>query len=166
MPNVPELAGLSSAATGKTVDGITCDTAEQTLYHIHVHLTVFVNGAQRQVPAGIGIPHVQFAQTPEGAFADGGSCLYWLHTHAGDGIIHVESPKQATYTLGDFFDIWGQPLSTTQVGPTTGAVTVFVDGRRFVGDPRLIAMSEHEEIQLEVGTPLVAPVGVSSWGSL
>jgi len=40
----------------------------------------------------------------------------WLHTHAADGIIHTESPVERTYTLGDFFDIWGQPLGRHQVG--------------------------------------------------
>ncbi len=44
------------------------------------------------------------------------TCLYPLHVHDGEpNIIHIESPIQKTYTLGNFFDIWGQPLSATQV---------------------------------------------------
>jgi len=54
--NGPVLSGLDSAAQGSTVHGIQCSSSEQTVYHIHAHLAVFVNGAQRTVPYGIGIP--------------------------------------------------------------------------------------------------------------
>ncbi len=55
-----------------------------------------------------------------------GTCFYWLHVHTTDGIVHIESPsKTQGFTLGQFFDIWGVPLSSTQVGPATGKVTVF-----------------------------------------
>ncbi len=37
-----------------------------------------------------------------------GGCFYWLHTHTEDGIIHIESPVQRTFTLGHFFAIWGR----------------------------------------------------------
>src|SRR5581483_12030445 len=30
-----------------------------------------------------------------------------LHTHEPDGIIHVESPVNRKFTLGEFFDVWG-----------------------------------------------------------
>ena len=46
------------------------------------------------------------------------ACFYWMHVHAQDGIIHIESPTPKTYELGQFFDIWGLPLSSTQIGPT------------------------------------------------
>src|SRR5258708_8004937 len=54
-PSAP-LAGRSAAATGGVVDGIRCQRSEQLVFHIHSHLTIFINGTQRQVPAGIGIP--------------------------------------------------------------------------------------------------------------
>ncbi len=84
---------------------------------MHAHLTIFVNGSPRQVPAGIGIPGAQAQNTAQGAFVSSGSCFYWLHTHAADGIIPIESPVQRTYTLGGFFDEWRQPLARRQVGP-------------------------------------------------
>ena len=37
-------AGLATAATGQPVDQISCQTSEQTLFHIHAHLAIFVNG--------------------------------------------------------------------------------------------------------------------------
>jgi hypothetical protein len=156
IPAAPTLAGLSSAATGGKVDGIRCQTNEQLLYHIHSHLTIFINGTQRQVPAGVGIPGSRTVQSPHGPVAQGGSCLYWLHTHAPDGIIHVESPIHRTYTLGNFFDEWGQPLGTSTLGPLKGHVVAIYNGKHYLGDPRDIPLNAHAQIQLQVGKPLIA----------
>jgi hypothetical protein len=161
IPTAPALAGTASKAGGEAVDAIECSSAEQTLFHIHAHLTVFVNGAPRQVPYGIGIPNDQVQNTPAGPFVASGSCFYWLHTHAADGIIHIESPVERTYKLGEFFNIWGQPLSSSQVGPAKGAVTVLYNGRRYEGDPREVPLTAHAQVQLDVGTPLVAPVEIA-----
>ena len=134
----PQLAAADTNITGQPVNGIECLGSEQLKFHDHAHLSIFVDGAQRTVPAFIGI-------------APDGSCLYWLHSHTPDGIIHMESPVQRSFTLGDYFDIWGQPLSSTQVGPAKGTVTAFVNGKRFNGDPRTIKLAEHANIQLDVG---------------
>jgi hypothetical protein len=164
IPSVPALAGPSAATAGQTIDGIGCQTSEQTVFHIHTHLTIFVNGQQRQVPAGIGIPNAVAQQTPTGPFVDSGTCFYWLHTHAADGIVHIESPVQRTYTLGEFFDEWGQPLGPTQVGSAHGKVTVIVNGQVFKGNPRDVPLGSHENLQVEVGTPLVSPETIN-WSS-
>jgi hypothetical protein len=120
------LAYAQPLADGQQIDGITCQAGEQVLFHIHAHLTIFVDGAPRRVPAGIGIaPPLEVDETPVGAFVAGAPCFMWLHTHSADGIIHTESPVNRTYTLGEFFDIWGQPLSRHGVGPTRGLVTAF-----------------------------------------
>jgi hypothetical protein len=166
IPTAPVLAGTSSAASGADVDSIGCLSQEQTLFHIHAHLTVFVDGAPRQIPYAIGITQPQPQSTPEGTFIGGGNCFYWLHTHAADGIVHIESPVHRTYTLGDFFDIWGQPLGPRQVGPAMGPVTAMYDGKLYDGNPRDIPLNAHAQIQLDVGKPLVAPVTVSFPGGL
>ncbi len=157
VPAEPALAGTATAVTGQTVDGISCQASEQTIFHIHAHLTVFVNGSARQIPAAIGIPGAQAQSTQAGPFIASGTCFYWLHTHAADGIIHIESPIHRTYTLGNFFDEWGQPLSTSRVGPATGHVVAIYNGQVYQGNPRDIPLSAHAQIQLEVGTPLVGP---------
>jgi hypothetical protein len=143
------------------VDGIQCLGTEQTLFHIHAHLTLFLGGAARQIPGGIGITHPGVQNTSAGQFVSSGGCFYWLHTHAADGVIHIESPVQRTFTLGNFFDVWGQPLSPTQVGPANGKVTALYNGRVYLGNPRNIPIGAHAQIQLEVATPLVAPVAVA-----
>ncbi len=157
VPAAPPLASLASAATGQPVDQIKCGTSEQTIFHIHAHLTIFVNGTARQVPAAVGIPGAQSQNTQQGPFTSSGTCFYWLHTHAADGIIHIESPVHRTYTLGDLFDEWGQPLGPDQAGPATGVVTALYNGQVYRGNPRDIPLTDHAQIQLEVGKPLVAP---------
>ena len=156
-PSAAALAGTATAVTGQPKDGISCQSSEQTLFHIHAHLTVFVNGQARQVPAAIGIPGAVAQSTPAGPAIAQGTCFYWLHTHAADGIIHIESPVHRSFTLGNFFDEWGQPLSTSRVGPATGHVVAIYNGQVFQGNPRDVPLTAHAQIQLEVGTPLVAP---------
>ena len=166
IPSAAPLAGTATAATGQAVDGISCQTAEQTVFHIHAHLTVFVNGSARQIPAAIGIPGAQATQTAQGPFIESGNCFYWLHTHAPDGIIHIESPVQRTYTLGNFFDEWGQSLGPDQVGPARGHVVATYNGQVYTGNPRDIPLTAHAQIQLQIGTPLVAPEQVTNWNGL
>ncbi len=110
--NTPALlAGTDGQAQGQPVDGISCDTSEQVVYHFHAHLAVYTNSRPRIIPEGIGIvPPTQIVQTSAGPFVSAGKCFYWLHSHTADGIIHVESPSQRVYTLGNYFDIWNQPL--------------------------------------------------------
>lgn len=166
IPKAPLLAPASTMETGSTVDGIHCAPLEQLVYHVHTHLTVFVNGSQRSIPYGIGIvPPRQLEQTANGPFVAGGSCFYWLHTHASDGIIHIESPSARTYALGDFFNIWRQPLGPDQVGPAKGKVTAFFNGKVYKGNPQDIPLGSHEQVQLDVGTPLIAPEKVSFAGT-
>ncbi len=151
VPAARPLAGTTGGATGGKVDGISCQASEQSLFHIHAHLTIFVLGTPRQIPAGIGIP---------------GQCLYWLHTHQADGIIHIESPVRRTFTLGQFFGEWGQPLGPDQIGPATGHVTALYNGKVYQGNPRDIPLIAHAQIQLEIGTPLIAPETITFPGTL
>jgi len=166
VPGAPPLTGTATKAAGQKVDGIGCDTSEQTVFHIHAHLTLLVNGSARQVPAGIGIPGATGQSTPQGPFISNGKCFYWLHTHAADGIVHIESPVHRTYTLGNFFDEWGQPLGPDQAGPAKGHVTAIYNGKLYQGNPRDIPLNAHAQIQLEVGTPLVAPESITWPGGL
>jgi hypothetical protein len=172
VPSGPKAATLLNAATGQTVDGIQCQTNEQLVLHVHTHLTIFVNGKARVIPYGIGIPGFQAVSTAQGPFVQTGSCFYWLHVHANDGIIHIESPSTSqSFTLGQFFHEWGIPLSKTQVGQATGNVTVFFtapgqQAKLYTGNPNNIPLGNHYQIQLNVGTPIVAPVQITNWGGL
>ena len=69
-------------------------------YHSHAHLSITINGIDQLVPGQIGI---------------NGACLHPLHTHSTDGVMHVEPDQNRTFTLGDFFLVWGQPFNSTQL---------------------------------------------------
>lgn len=159
----PEVAPASTTQTG-TVDGIRCGATEQLAYHIHAHLAVFVNGRVYSLPPGIGIPGSSASQTSQGPVAAGGQCIYWLHTHTSDGVIHIESPTQRVYTLGNFFDEWHQPLTANQVGAVHGKITAFINGRLWKKSLRDIPLLPHALIQLNLGEP-AAPELTVNWSS-
>jgi hypothetical protein len=152
-------AGGASAGvpTGATVDGIRCDPAEGVVLHIHAHLVILDHGKPVGIPEDIGRPLA-------------GQCFYWLHTHTPDGIIHIESPSMREFTLGQFFDIWGQPLTAHDVaGANTRAgetVKVYVDGRPYTGDPRKIELAQHLDVAIVVGPPYAKPPPFAQWNNL
>lgn len=92
--------------------------------HYHTLLVVDVNGAQKEVPADIGLTPSE--TNPKYACPAGEDHV--LHTHDGSGIIHNELPSgiPGTPTLGDFFTIWGQPLGASDVWIYTGSVSASV----------------------------------------
>ena len=148
-----------TGGTGQPIDGLTCLAQEGTSLHVHAHVALFDRGKQIQIPRYIG-----FAPNPQ---LPGGGCLYWIHTHDASGIIHVEAPDLhppggGPYTLGMLFDIWGQPLGADNIAGFKGPVTAYVNGAKYDGDLRAIPLSAHQEITLEVGTPIV-PAPLYSW---
>jgi hypothetical protein len=93
---------------------LTCLGQESLFLHIHPWLRIFVNGQRVVIPPAIGIKNpVQ----ESGGFWTGGanSCFEPVHTHDDSGVIHIESPTNTNYTLGDFFDIWSQTYAWANV---------------------------------------------------
>ena len=144
-------------ADGSPIAGISCDAMEGQRLHIHQHLVILDHGKPVAIPPNVG-------QRPEKR------CLYWLHTHTPDGILHIEAPLNRKFTLGDFFAIWGQPLSATQaaaaVAPKGTVLTVWVNGKRYTGDPRNIDLVAHADIVIQSGKPNGKPPLFTAWGSL
>ena len=134
------------------INGISCDALESTIFHIHVHLAVFFDQDEQLIPFGVGIGEPwEVENSPAGPFVVDGLCFYWIHTHTEDGVVHIESPVRRTFTLGDFFAIWEQPLSATQVGPKQGQVIAYVNGDKVTTNPEDIPLVQHAQIQLDVG---------------
>ncbi len=158
--NVFDVASASSTRSGAPVDGIRCVTESKDVvkYHTHTHVALYVDGQMMRLPAGIGItPPSVVDHFASGTFYDVGGydCLYWLHTHVADGIVHVEAPAKDIFTLGQFFDVWNQPLTSSRMAAHEGRVVVFEDGKRLTGDPRLTPLLDHGDIQIDVGTPVI-----------
>ena len=107
---------------------------------------------------------------PRHGYAVARGCLYWVHTHTPDGIIHIEAPQARTFTLGDFFHIWGQPLGKTVAAsahaPNGSTLHVWVNGKAYVGDPSSIPLNAHTDITIEAGPPFPLPKPYASWGTL
>ena len=89
-----------------------------------------------------------------------------LHTHDDSGIIHIESPVQRDYTLGQFFDVWGVPFTSTSIGSYTNSgnktLQAFVNGKPVTGDLRSIVLTNHEEIVVTYGTHAQLPSPIPS----
>ena len=137
----------TGGGVGQAVDGVSCASQEYAAYHVHAHLSLFVRGKQIAIPSLVGI--VQGAgRSP---------CLYWMHTHDSSGIVHIESPYNGAFTLGQFFDIWGMTLGSQRVASFNGRMRAYVNGTLYTGDPHTIPLVAHQEITLEVGSPTLSP---------
>jgi hypothetical protein len=163
----PALAAANAGLTGTTIDGIGCDANEQLAYHHHVHLAMFVDGRPYSLPLGVGmVAPIVIENTSSGEFALGSQhCLYWAHVHAQDGIIHIESPEARDFTLGQVMDIWHVALTSSGLGSFSGSITATVDGRAWPGDPATIPLTQHAQIVLNVGAPVIAPPSISWTGT-
>jgi len=137
-------------------DKISCDRGEHTDLHIHAHLSIYIDGKATAVPATIGIASDQ-------------SCIYWLHTHDSSGILHIEAPKNRTFTLSNFLDIWDQHFSQLgypiEVSASSGW-QVYVNGKPFTGDWRTMPLRAHSLITLAFNSPGVHPDTTFSWNGL
>jgi len=117
---------------------------EGQVLHIHSHLDVFVDGKQVTVPADIGIDLVKQQISP-------------LHTHDTSGVVHIESPVKADFTLGEFMTEWNVPITKDSIGTLkTGGgkeLHVFVNGKEQSGDPSALKLGAHDEIAVVYGSP-------------
>jgi hypothetical protein len=133
--------------------GLPALPVEGKLIHTHQHLDLYLNGKQVAVPANVGIGSNPRFYSP-------------LHTHDRTGILHVESPTNTTYTLGQFFGVWSVRLSSTCIGTYCAGgdrtLEAFVDGKRVAGNPAGIPLRRHEEIVIAYGTRAQLPKGIPS----
>jgi hypothetical protein len=140
-----ELAHLQERLSADSLPAL---SQEGTVLHIHQHLDLFINGDPVSVPAGIGINEDAGFISP-------------IHVHDTTGIIHVESPYQASFTLGEFFDIWGVRFSNTCIGgycaDESHSLRIYVNGELYQGDPREIVLASHQEIAIVYGTSAQIP---------
>ena len=148
----PSPAGVLVARAAR-VDRMNC---ERTLPAASVaHIEVFAADHVVVIPAGIG-----FAPplARRGAYVQAGRCAYPLRTLEPTGLVLAEAGP--TRDLGQFFDLWGQPLSQRGVAGFRASrghgVSVFVNGTRWPHGPRSAPISPHGQITIEVG-PFIRP---------
>lgn len=152
----PALVSPGSDQTGLAIDGVQCQTLRQLAFRANSHLQVYVDGQPRALPGGVGMVQPSLSETSAGPVFSATTCYYWLHTVTQDGVIQAESPVSRRFDLGQFFAVWGQPLTADRVANAHGHVIALVDGKRWHGSLRRIPLTEHTVIQLDVGTPAPA----------
>ena len=147
----------NTARVGDRVDRLGLPGAGDAM-HIHTELQIFVDGTQESVPGHIGL--ATGVESP-------------LHTHAKDGVIHVESQTIRTFTLGEFFDVWGVRLTNTCLGAYCDVgsrwLRAYVDGELVEGSPRAIELDGQSVIVLTFGTTSEEPSPIPStydWSAL
>jgi len=120
-----------TVASGRPVGALRC-TSGGASFAVHVEL--FARRKVVIVPPGIG-------RGP-------GGCSYPLRTTAPTGVVHV---ARRGLTLGDLFRVWGRRVTSSKLLSFPGRVSVFVGGRRYLGEPRAVPLTKHAQIVLEVG---------------
>ena len=141
------------------------------VHHDHVHLDLIVNGRRITIPAGVGQaepvddgpgpcprpPAHLSGDCAPGHFFAPKVAISPLHPHTTSGIIHIESDRPGTFTLGQFFDEWGVRFDSSCLGGYCRGggkeLRVYVDGRRVPGDPRKLVLGDHQEIAVVFGGP-------------
>ena len=152
------IGNSTQGGQGEPVSGVFCLNRNSTpAYQLRAHLSLYVNGEQIAIPAGVGVvdPVMTDGYVNRGAT----KCLYELHTLDGTGTLHV-GPNVwygQGITLGQFFALWGMDLVGDNTAGHRGPLTIYVDQERFDGDPRSIVLDENTLISLQVGAPLVPP---------
>jgi hypothetical protein len=138
-----KFAPAYGAADGKPIAGIQCEREEYGDFHIHAHLDIFVDGKPYAVPALIGILPAQ-------------KCLYWMHTHDGTGLIHIEAPRPRAFTLGQFFDIW--KATASEAPAMREAPKIFVNGKKVNARLDQVEITARSEVAIVYGKePVTIP---------
>jgi hypothetical protein len=157
--NVFAEGSTATGGSGAPVAGVNCGPANLTATK-WTHLSIVRNGEQIAIPGRAGI--VRDANNVL-------VCVYNIHTHSNDhsGRVHTEGAVAATYTLGQFFAIWGMPLTTSDVAglgvPLTKVYTVDNNSvSEFTGDPATIEMTSNRHIVLQLGSA-ITQIPVYTW---
>jgi hypothetical protein len=131
--------------TGQPVDGVGCARNEN--YHIHTLLTIYRDRTRLAIPDMVGRS----------------GCTYELHTHDTSGVIHIETDVPKKFMLSQYFSLWRQPYTSTNVAGLSGPFRYYLieNGQltRYTGDPMAIELKAYREIVILTGTnpPPVLP---------
>lgn len=166
--------GQGKAAHGQVVDGLTCTPLRDLSNGSEAALALYVNGRAQPVPAGIGMVLPPGPSSQAQASNGFEQCAYPLRTERPDGIVQMGSAPPGSFTLGQFFDLWGQPLSRTQfAGYRAGAshpltfVVLDAQGRTTTstGNPRKIPLLPHTTVVVLYSSAGVTPQPKKGWGT-
>lgn len=132
--------------TGAAIGNANCDDWSRSRnYFGHAHLSIFRNGERLAIPQYIG-------------WRD--ECIYDINTDNRNGVIDAVSATGYRYfSLGEFFQIWGQPLSWDNIaGITNLPVVIYIEDSgvvtQYTGDPANIELGNFRSITIQIGSRL------------
>ena len=133
--------------------GLPALAEEGTVLHTHQHIDIYIQGNHTDIPYGIGINDVAGFISP-------------IHVHDEANIIHVESPTVQTFTLGQFFDVWGVRFTDVCIGgycnDIESKLKVFINGKEIKNNFRDVSLTAHEEIAVIYGKEKDMPSPIPS----
>jgi hypothetical protein len=136
----------ASGGTGQAFGNDVCASGMAENYHVHAHLAIIRDGTMLAIPGQVGL------------VATSAGCTYVTHTHDSTGVVHVEADAYRLLTLGQFFQVWGEPLTDTNVAGFTGQpIKVYVnDGTSLQevapSDWSTIELAKHRSISIVIGS--------------
>ena len=138
---------------GAPIDGMRC--ARERSVGSFAHVEIFIADRVVIVPAGIGLAPPIRQRGPHLLI---GRCAYPLRTVDPTGLVLLRADR--SYTLGELFAVWEQPLGWSVVAGFHASahdrVRVFVDGRLWRGGPADVPLAPHSQVTIELG-PYVPP---------
>ena len=136
MPPWPPPSDVAGRVAAAGLDLGPMGTAE----HYHPQLRIVIDGGEVPVPPNVGVDPSTGAMSA-------------LHTHEGDGTIHIEADSVGeVFTLGQFFTQWGVTLTPEQIGGVRAKagrhVVVTSNGTKVTGDPADLRLEPDQQIVL------------------
>ncbi len=124
--------------------------------HMHTTLIILVNGHHVTIPRYIGIDPSLWKSHDLDKYGIKNPRTYPLHTHDTSGTIHIESTVMRTFTLGQFFDVWGKTFNEKCIldncNGELNKVQMFVNGNESF-EFREHVLQDREVITIEYGSP-------------
>ena len=144
----------ATGALGQPLAGLTCGNVPRG-FHGHAHLSIILNGTALAIPPNIGII---------GNSTNQAACDYPLHTHDLSGRLHMHALTPTVFTLGQFFTLWGQTLSRTNIaGITSLPVVAYITDNNtasttsvYDGDLAAIQLLPHRQVTIQIGSAITA----------
>jgi hypothetical protein len=148
---------LGGVAINTALEEINARAAnEPVIIHMHTTLKIIINGEHVTIPKHVGIDPMLYKTHELDKYGIKDPRIYPLHTHDTSGVIHIESTKIRTFTLGQFFDVWGETFSEDCIldrcNEKSNKVRMYVDGIETF-EFRDYVLKDGEVIIIEYGSP-------------
>ena len=126
------------------------------IIHMHAKVNILIHGQHVIIPKHIGIDPALYKTHILDKYGIKDPKTYPLHTHDTTGLIHIESTDIRTFTLGQFFDVWGVTFNEDCImdkcNDRLNKIRMYVDGiESFEFNEHIL--KDGEVITIEYGSP-------------